>query len=79
MSLKRIVSKLQRALCAKGILIKVNQVQIYAALKNTMVTKYIVILVEKENGKNKNTILLETYKIADVVVLLSEMYRGDLE
>lgn len=79
MSLKRIISKLQRALCAKGIFIKINQIQIYSEFKNAMVTKYIVIRIEKEKGKNKNITLLETYKISDIAVLLSEMYRGDLE
>ncbi len=77
MSLKRIAAKLQKALRVKGILIKINQLQIYSEIKNMMMTKYIVILVEQNNSKTKNTTLLETYKIADVVTLLSKMYRGD--
>lgn len=77
MSLKRIASKLQKALCAKGIIIKINHVQIYSEIKKSMITKYIVIHTEKINHENKNTTLLETYKISDVVTLLSKMYRGD--
>ena len=79
MSLKRIATKLQRALCAKGIIVKINHVQIYSEIKNAVMTKYVVILTEKVNSKNKNTTLLETYRIADVVTLLSKMYRGDRE
>lgn len=79
MSLKRIASKLQRALCAKGIIIKINHFQSYSEKKKTIMTKYVVIhtIKDEETKKNKNFILIETYKLADVVTLLSDMYRGD--
>lgn len=79
MSLKRIASKLQRALCAKGVIIKINHFQSYSEKKKAIMTKYVVVHTKKdeETDKSENIVLLETYKLADVVTLLSDMYRGE--
>ena len=77
MNLKRLAYKLQTALCQKGRYIKINQLQAYSPKAGKMVTKYVV--VEKKtlpNGKKKDFVILETYRMADVVKTLAEMY-GD--
>ena len=77
MNIKRLAYKLQNALCQKGRYIKINQLQAYSPKADKMVTKYVV--VEKKtlpNGKKKDFVILETYRMADVVKTLAEMY-GD--
>ncbi len=75
-NLRGIAARLQTALCKRGIFIKINQVQTYSDKSERMVTKYMLIRTEKVNGKSKNTTILETYKLAEVVKLLASMY-GD--
>nr|DAN54800.1 MAG TPA: hypothetical protein [Caudoviricetes sp.] len=74
-NLRGIAAKLQTALCKKGIFIKINQAQSYSEISERMVTKYMLIKTEKENGKSKNTTILETYRLAEAVKLLADMYE----
>lgn len=77
MNLRRLAHKLQTALCLKGQHIKINQVQAYSQKAKRMVTKYVVIRTEEmTDGRRKNTTLLETYQLADVVKSLAELYGG---
>ena len=41
-----------------------------------MVNKYVIIRSEKIGNKNKNTTLLESYQLAEVVQLLAELYKN---
>ena len=74
-NLRGIAARLQTALCKKGIFIKINQVQTYSDKSERMVTKYMLIRTEKVNGRNKNTTILETYRLAEAVKLLADMYE----
>lgn len=73
-NLRGIATKLQTALCQKGVYIKINQMQAYSESYERMVTKYIMVLIDKKTGKN--TTILETYKLIDVVQRLADMYGG---
>ena len=55
MNLRRMAHKLQQALCYKGIIIKINQVQSYSEKAERMVNKYVIIRSEKIG--NKKTVL----------------------
>ena len=44
-----------------------------------MVTKYVLVKTEEVKGRRKNTTLLETYQMADVVRELAALYGGDSE
>lgn len=75
MNIKRLAYKLQTALCQKGRYIKINQYQSYSEKAERMVTKYV--LTEKrnlKNGKCKDFVIIETYKMADIVKTLAELY-----
>lgn len=73
-NLRGIATKLQTALCQRGVYIKINQMQAYSESYERMVTKYIMVLIDKKTGKN--TTILETYKLIDVVQRLADMYGG---
>lgn len=77
MNLKRLVSKLQTALCERGQHYKVNHVQVYSPKTNRMITKYVVIHSQKVDDRIKNTTILETYKLYEVVQTLANIYKGD--
>ncbi len=72
-NLRALAYKLQSALLHNGIKIKINQMQIYSAKMDRMVTKYMVSEYRSDE-KPKNVTLLETYQIADVVKLLAGLY-----
>ena len=72
-SLRALAHKLQTALLYNGLKININQMQIYSAKNDRMVTKYMVYEY-RPDGKPKNVTLLETYQIADVVKLLAGLY-----
>lgn len=72
--LKMLAYKLQTALCQKGRYIKINQYQNYSEKAGRMVTKYV--LSEKkmtDTGKMKDSAILESYQMADVVKRLAEL------
>ena len=58
------------------IIIKINQVQSYSEKAERMVNKYVIIRSEKIGNKNKNTTVLESYQLAEVVQLLAELYKN---
>ena len=77
MNLRRLSNKLQLALCQKGRYIRINQYQSYSERVERMVTKFV--LTERrmtETGEMKNFTILETYRMADVVKILAELYGG---
>ena len=77
MNIRQTAYKLQKALLMKGRKIKINQMQAYSSKAEKMITKYVVIESKEMNGRVKNTTLLETYSMVDVVKLLASLYRGD--
>lgn len=44
-----------------------------------MVTKYVLIKTEEVKGRRKNTTLIETYRMEDIVKKLADLYGGDPE
>lgn len=72
-NLRALAYKLQNALLANGVKIKINQMQAYSERMYRMVTKYVVYEYRPDE-KPKNVTLLETYQIADVVNLLAGLY-----
>lgn len=64
-------------MCERGEHYKVNHVQTYSPKNNRMITKYVVIHTEKIDDKIKNTTILETYKLYEVVQMLANIYKGD--
>lgn len=72
-NLRALAYKLQKALLANGVKIKINQMQAYSERMDRMVTKYVVYRYSPDE-KPKNVTLLETYQIADVVKLLAGLY-----
>lgn len=72
-NLRALAYKLQKALLANGVKIKINQMQAYSERMDRMVTKYVVYEYRPDE-KPKNVTLLETYQIADVVKLLAGLY-----
>lgn len=75
-NLRGIAAKLQTALCHKGVYVKINQIQTYSEKSERMVTRYMLIQTERIAGRNKNTTILETYQLAEVVKCLANMYGG---
>lgn len=72
-NLRALAYKLQNALLANGVKIKINQMQAYSERMDRMVAKYVVYEYRPDE-KPKNVTLLETYQIADVVKLLAGLY-----
>lgn len=70
MNAKRIMYKLQTALCAKGSRIKINQKQHWSEYTQKMVTKYLVVL----DGMYEP--VFESYKPHEVAQFLAEMLNG---
>lgn len=76
MNLTKTMYRLQTALCNRGVYIKINQFQSYSEKIGRMVTKFVLQEKCDIDGKKKNVTIMETYKIADVVKKLAEMYGG---
>ena len=70
MNMKRLMYKLQTALCAKGTLVKINQRQSWSEHTQRMITKYII----KEDGHRDS--LFESYRIHEVVRFLADLLNG---
>ena len=68
MNAKRLMYKLQTALCAKGVRVKINQRQYWSDFFEKMMTRYVVVL----DGET----LLETCKAHEVVIALADMLAG---
>lgn len=74
--LKSIVYKLQKALTLKGRYITINQTQFYSEQLEKMCTKYFLKEKQEIDGEEKNVILLETFKMIDVINFLADMLNG---
>lgn len=70
MNTKRLMYKLQTALCTNGVKVKINQKQHWSENQNRMVTKYLVILDGFYNP------IFESYKSFEVVKFLADMLNG---
>lgn len=74
MNLRRTANKLQQALAQKGRYIKINQFQSYSERAERMVTKFVLSEKRIVRGKAKNVTIMESYRMADVVKKLAELY-----
>ena len=72
MNARRLMYKLQNALCARGIRVRINMRQSWIERdgREMAVTRYIVV-----NDDNHDTII-ETYKAIEVVKALAELMVG---
>lgn len=70
MNARKLMYKLQTALCANGVKVKINQKQHWSENQNRMVTKYLVILDGFYNP------IFESYKSFEVVKFLADMLNG---
>ena len=70
MNAKRTMYKLQTALCAKGIRIKINQKQHWSENADRMVSKYLVVL----DGMYEA--VFESYRPHEIVQFLADMLNG---
>lgn len=70
MNARRLMYKLQTALCAQGIRIRINLRQHWSDKANRMVTRYVVV-----NDDPYETII-ETYQAVEVVKALAELLVG---
>lgn len=68
MNIRRTMYKLQTALCAQGVRVKINQRQRWSDRTEKMVTRYIVVL----DGDT----IIETYHPHEVVIALAELLTG---
>ena len=76
MNLYALARKLQRALIQKGRTIKINQSQIWLEETEKMATKYIVLERQTVNGKKKDTVLIESFRLEEIVKFLADLYKG---
>lgn len=73
MNMKRLMYKLQTALCMRGTKIKINQRQSWSDKSGRMVTKYVILkeTFDKKQQRMKYETVLESYQTADVVKYLA--------
>ena len=76
MSLFALARKLQRALILQGRPIKINQTQVWIEETKRMATKYTVKEQKTVEGKMKDEVLMDSYKLAEVVKCLADMLSG---
>ena len=74
--LKSIANKLQKALTMNGRYITINQNQFYSDKLEKMCTKYVLKEKMEIDDKVQNVILLETFRIVDVVNFLADLLNG---
>lgn len=70
MNAKRLMYKLQTALCTNGVKVKINQKQHWSDMQKRMITKYQVIV----DGMYEP--IFESYKSHEVVQFLADMLNG---
>ena len=75
MNIKRLMYKLQTALCMRGEKIKINQRQSWSEKNERMVTKYVIQkeVFDKKQQRMKYETILESYQAADVVKHLAAL------
>ena len=73
MNMRRLMYKLQTALCVRGTKIKINQRQSWSEKSERMVTKYVVLkeIFDKKQQRSRYETALESYQTADVVKYLA--------
>lgn len=73
MNIRRLMYKLQTALCMRGTRIKINQRQMWSEKSERMVTKYVILkeTFDKRQQRMKYETVLESYQAADVVKYLA--------
>lgn len=73
MNIRRLMYKLQTALCMRGTRIKINQRQTWSEKSERMVTKYVILkeTFDKRQQRMKYETVLESYQAADVVKYLA--------
>lgn len=76
MNLFALARKLQRALILQGRPIKINQTQVWIEDTKRMATKYTVKEQMTVKGKKKDEILMDSYKLAEVVKYLADLLSG---
>lgn len=76
MNLFALARKLQRALILQGRPVKINQTQVWIEESKRMATKYTVKEQKTVKGKKKDEILMDSYKLAEVVKFLADMLSG---
>lgn len=77
MNLHAMARKMQTALSMRGRHIKINQYQSWSEKAERMVTKFVVCEKQMTEGKAKDTIICESYKMSDVVLALSRLLKDD--
>lgn len=79
MNIKRLMYKLQTALCMRGIKIKINQRQSWSEKNERMVTKYVIQkeIFDKKLQRSRYVTDLESYQAADVVKYLAGLLDDD--
>lgn len=76
MNLFALARKLQRALILQGRPVKINQTQVWIEESKRMATKYTVKEQKTVKGKKKDEVLMDSYKLAEVVKFLADMLSG---
>lgn len=76
MNLFALARKLQRALILQGRPVKINQTQVWIEETKRMATKYTVKEQKIVKGKKKDEILMDSYKLAEVVKFLADLLSG---
>ena len=73
MNMRRLMYKLQTALCVRGTKIKINQRQTWSEKSERMVTKYVILkeIFDKKQQRTRYETVLESYQAADVVKYLA--------
>lgn len=73
MNMKRLMYKLQIALCMRGTKIKINQRQIWSERQERMVTKYVILkeTFDKRQQRMRYETILETFQAAEAVKTLA--------
>ncbi len=74
--LNRIVRRLQTALCMQGRRIRINQYQHYSEKAERMVTKYVLSMEQDSGGRRRSVVILETYRLAEVVQVMAGLLNG---
>lgn len=76
MNLFALARKLQQALILQGRTVKINQTQVWIEETKQMATKYTVKEQKTVKGKKKDEVLIDSYKLAEVVKFLADMLSG---
>lgn len=75
MNIRRLMYKLQTALCMRGTKIKINQQQIWSEKRERMVTKYVIMreVYSEKQKRMKYETALESFQAAEVVKYLAAL------